>query len=212
MGCVDSKANFEDGWKQVHAGLSLILWSRLASWNTQKLALVEAQEEIFESLAGHLEVHKRFGRLICWICFSTGSEYLAKGICLLNNIDIQDKSQKRRGNIRPPFYEEDIHDWITLVLADAESVKDKPAQQFLTLGKLPLKQLGETAEEKALISASFKLLSGSIRNRDAHCYAQDVRAFHFNAIERLFVPALNILLRSLDKSKLSELKTTFALS
>ena len=30
-----------------------------------------------------------FGRLICWINFSAGAEFLAKGVCLLNGIDVR---------------------------------------------------------------------------------------------------------------------------
>ena len=70
----------EEGWRQVEAGVSLIVWSRLAFWDAQNVSLAASKEADFESRAGHKGVHGRFGRLICWIAFGVGGEYLAKGI------------------------------------------------------------------------------------------------------------------------------------
>jgi hypothetical protein len=59
----------EEGWQRIRAGLALIVWSRRASRNEQALDVVAAAKDKFESAAGHEEVHKEFGRLICWIAF-----------------------------------------------------------------------------------------------------------------------------------------------
>jgi hypothetical protein len=69
----------ENGWRQIRAGLGLIVWSRLASWNQLELTLAPADNSEFESNVGWRVVHDEFGRLLCWIAFSVGSEYIAKG-------------------------------------------------------------------------------------------------------------------------------------
>lgn len=188
---------FGEGWQQIRAGVTLILWSRLAFWNEQSLAFVAAKEAEFESATGHKGVHEELGRLICWIAFSVGSEYLAKGACLLNGYDLSKDAKVTR----PPSLGENIEDWIALVIADKPAVNEHDLS-FGTLGNLPLQKIIKADRERNLVLASYKFLASSIRNRDAHRYTRDVRAFHFHVVERLFIPAFNILLRSLDQSEL----------
>jgi len=67
---------------QISAGISLIDWSHLAFWKGGRF---EANTRyVFED--HHPRVHERFGRLICWLQFSVGAEYLAKGFCLIHGI------------------------------------------------------------------------------------------------------------------------------
>ncbi|HEY6330764.1 MAG TPA: hypothetical protein VI756_15635 [Blastocatellia bacterium] len=187
----------EEGWRQIEAGLALVTWSNLAVWNARGLCLLATSEGKFESPAGHNLVHKQFGRLICWISFGVGAEYLAKGVLLLHGF-LQPRGKKV---LRPPWPEEDIATWVALVNKDDASVMDEDLD-FGTLGTLPLGRVGGTIAERELVKASYKLLANTIRNRDAHRYARNVRAFHFQAVERLFVPSFNILLRSLDDGEL----------
>jgi hypothetical protein len=58
------------------------------------------------------------------------------------------------------------------------------------------------AREKDFVYASIDLLRGTIRNRDAHRYAQNERAIHFHLVPNLLVPAFNILLATLDEDAL----------
>ncbi len=46
----------EEGWRQIEAGVALIVWSRLAFWDVQNLSLVASKQPDFESAAGHKEV------------------------------------------------------------------------------------------------------------------------------------------------------------
>jgi len=187
----------EEGWRQIEAGLALIVCSRLASWDAKNLILVASKETEFESRAGHKEVHGQFGRLICWIAFGVGTEYLAKGVCILNGCDLSRQAKC----IRPPQPGEDIENWILLVKEEDPSISESEIG-FGTLGKLPLEQIVKPGREQDLVLASIKLLASTIRNRDAHRYAHNVRTFHFHLVRRLFIPAFNILLASLDKGEL----------
>ena len=187
----------EEGWRQIKAGMALILWSRLASWDKGNLSFIASKEGEFESRAGHKEIHGQFGRLISWIAFGVGAEYLAKGVCILNGCDLSRNAKA----IRPPSSGEDTENWIRLVNRDDPSVRQTEIG-FGTLGKLPLVQILKSGRERDFVCASIKLLASSIRNRDAHRYTQNVRAFDFHLIETMFVPAFNILLASLSKDEL----------
>jgi len=189
----------DEGWQQVRSGLTLIVWSKLASWDPQNLTLVAANEANFESSTGHKEIHRTFGRLICWIAFSVGAEYLSRGAVMLKGRSTTQASPNRI--LRLPSRDEDIADWIKRVNSCDPSVCEA-AISFKTLGKLHPEQILPPGSERDLVSASIKLLASAIRNRDAHRYAKDVRAFHFHVVGSLFVPALNILLASLNQGEL----------
>jgi hypothetical protein len=77
----------DDGWRQIRAGLALIMWSRLASWNQLELTLAPAENSEFESDVGWRVVHVEFGRLLCWIAFSVVSEYFVKGAFMSSGQD-----------------------------------------------------------------------------------------------------------------------------
>ena len=162
----------DEGWRQIRAGVALITWSRLASWDGEKCALVAANKHDFESVSGHRAVHKEFGRLICWIAFGVGGEYLVKGACLLNGRDLNHDDAKV---IRPPSSGENIEEWIRLVNANDPGIRNLDVN-FGTLGTLPVDKILKPGRERDLVSASIKLLANTIRNRDAHRYAQNVRA------------------------------------
>jgi len=185
----------DEGWRQVRAGVALIVWSKLASWDAQKLILVATKEAEFESVSGHQKVQGEFGRLICWITFSVGAEYLAKGACLLNGR----KLAKDVKVVRLPS--QDIEEWIRLVNANDPSIYECDIS-FGVLGDVPVDKIVKSGRERNLVAAGFKLLSSAVRNRDAHRYAQNVRAFHFHLVEKLFVPAFNVVLASLDQNEL----------
>jgi hypothetical protein len=76
----------DEAWEQVLAGRGLVTWSRLCAWDAAASRLLPTEEVAFE--AGHEAVHPTLGRLLSWIAFGVGAEYIAKGACLLNGIDI----------------------------------------------------------------------------------------------------------------------------
>jgi hypothetical protein len=194
---MDQEEQIEEGWRQVKAGLALVQWSKLTRWDADRLVLVAADVDSFESEEGHRHVHKTFGRLICWIAFSTGAEYLAKGACFLRGQDLS----KRSPVVRIPSPGEDLNVWVQAVNRKAASVQETSIH-FGTLGKLPLNSILQGAPDRALVLAAFKLLTKTVRNRDAHRYTENVRAFHFHVVGALFVPALNAILRCLDQAEL----------
>jgi len=183
---------FEEGLRQIQSGVALITWSRLASWDSQSLTLIPAQESDFES--HHRQVHSEFGRLLCWIAFGVGGEYLAKGACILSG-------HLRPGpgdHIRLPSPGEDVESWVELVNKNDSTIRESELH-FTTLGKLPVGKIPKLKQEQEFVTASIKLLASTIRNRDAHRYTRNVRAFHFHVVGSLFVPAFNILLASLSE-------------
>lgn len=186
----------DKGWGQVKAGVALIRWSRLASWDAKQGSLVAAEEAVFK--LHHKGLHKEFGRLLCWIAFSVGAEYLIKGICLLNGHNLSEKVDV----IRVPSPDEDIRDWVSLVIGKDPSICLQDCS-FGMLGKTRthikylLEEIQTEERERDLVLAGIDLLTKTIRNRDAHRYVWDVRGLHFHVVEKLFVPAFNILLGSL---------------
>jgi len=196
---MDESERVDEGWRQVKAGLALLSWSKLVSWDTSALGLVAGSQDDFESPSGHRKVHEKFGRLICWVTFSTGAEYLAKGVCLLKRQELV----KPKEVIRIPTEEESIDAWVEGVNADDPASKE-PGTNCGTLGDLPprLGSMLEHNRDRPLVLAAFKLLASAIRNRDAHRYAENTRAFHFHVVRSLLAPALNVLLQSLDPDEL----------
>ena len=77
-----------DGRLQVTSAISLLEFSRLVHWDDNSAQFIPAQQWEFE-LSWNESVWPVFGRLICWISFSAGAEFLAKGFCLLNEIDVR---------------------------------------------------------------------------------------------------------------------------
>jgi hypothetical protein len=187
----------EKGWKQIRAGLALIAWSKLSSWDAQNLRLIAEKRDDFESV--HRSIHAEFGRLICWIAFGVGGEYLVRGAFMLKEYDPTNSTNI----IRPPEQSENIQEWIQRVNRNDPSIREPGFEYKMKLGgNLPWNKILSSESDRNLVWASVKLLAGKIRNRDAHRYAENVRAFHFHVVKSLFVPAFNILLASVDQPEL----------
>ncbi len=194
---MDHNTNVE-GWRQVRAGCALVDWSLLAQWDNRSLSFIAAEEGGFESANGHRRVDENYGRLICWLTFAIGVEYLSRGVCLLHGRDVLSKGTV----IRFPSKDEELRDWMRLVISNAASIRQDEVKSR-SLGKLPVGDVVANGDDRELVSASIKLLASAIRNRDAHRYAENVRAFHFFAVRDLFVPTLNILIGTLDQTDLA---------
>src|SRR5262245_9665843 len=73
------------GRLQTTAGATLLHQSRLIEWSRAAQAFVPVPEVAFEYSA-RTDIHPAFGRLMCWLTFSAGAEYLAKGVCIERGI------------------------------------------------------------------------------------------------------------------------------
>ncbi len=188
-----------EGQKQIQAGINLICWSKLARWDEGSRKFVALPEKKFEHFAK--SVHPDYGRLICWVAFSVGAEYLAKGVCLAK--------QQLVGTYKPVYRTppregySSVKQWISDVL---EGKKEEEELTFGTLGGKVSKCIDNVTADhphRDIIRAGYKYLANAIRNRDAHRYTQNVRAFHFHAVEKVFVPAFNALLTLVEEKGLS---------
>jgi hypothetical protein len=198
-----------DGELQVRAAISLIEVSRLMRWDTQAETFTPVTHGEFEkSWTG---VHPKFGRLICWINFSAGAEFLAKGVCLMHNVGIQGQQDV------PDYPSGDVHKWAKQFRADWQPNHTKNPKgktivmpRFGTLGELydgrhpPLERLCSTAkatpDEEDLLIAGYILLTKTIRNRDAHAYVEGVRDEQFFLVPDLFGECLKLLVSMVPPS------------
>jgi hypothetical protein len=187
-----------DGRLQATAALSLLEKSYLVEWRHDNAQFKVLERDLFEEFCKELD--PVFGRVMTWILFSAGAEFLAKAACLLNGVEI------RKDKRVPQYPSEDIADWIGSVKIG--SVGTITTTSFGTIGDLtwrgkrgnlisPLESLSArksaTAQEADLVFAVYELLGKTIRNRDAHAYVPNVRNSHHHLVSGLFVEALNIL-------------------
>ena len=188
-----------DGRLQVTAGLSLLQNSRLVEWVAGDCKFVQVPKERFES-SFRTDIDPVFGRLICWINFSAGSEFLAKGLCLLHGVDT------RTEKTVPAYPTDDIDNWVSRYRQEWKSAGTMTVTDFGTLGNLlydgkgkvpPLSRLceavGAKPKEEDLLFAGYQLLMRSIRNRDVHAYVPNVRDSHYNLVPELFTRCFNLL-------------------
>jgi hypothetical protein len=181
----------------VGAGLRLITFSKLAAWDQGLQALSPAEKTQFEGRQGHKRLDPVLGRLICWVCFSLGTEYLLKRACISRGLSIESTALA----LRLPDATESIADWTPSALAKALSAQEN-VPKYKTLGELPVSKLVPKGPDREFVRAACRLFASAIRNRDAHGNARDVRAMHFHLVPTLFVPALNKVIEHLDSSVL----------
>ena len=161
-----------DGQLQVTAAVGLLLFSRLVQWDEASAKFTAVSRDSFES-GWRKGVDPIFGRLICWINFSAGAEFLAKGVCLLNGVEIR-KPQAGATNFG------------TLGDLTGEKPKHDALKQLFHIV-----EAGE--DQQRLILDSYKYLAREIRNRDAHAYVPNVRNDNFDDVCRRFIPCFNLL-------------------
>jgi hypothetical protein len=189
-----------DSHLQVIAAVSLLEWSRLVHWCRTHSKFVAVDREGFE-LRWKQEIDPVFGRLICWVNFSAGAEFLAKGVCLLNGLDFR----KRKKVPRPP--REDVPGWIERFRNRGwDAVETAQITNFGTLKNLymsdtnggpALQQLcaavNATRCQKDMLLVAYEFLARTIRNRDAHAYVPNVRDQHQFLVPGLFADCFNLL-------------------
>ncbi len=203
MPCIETNKveNHEGpGREHIRSAVNLINWSGLAVWQSDQNCFQPLEEHEFVKCH---ESRGEFGRLINWLVFSVGAEYLAKGVCLANGAVNPNKVKV----LEYPPIEGPIDAWVMDVLNETAPRVDQIAYGTLRkyYGKKPessyfakLRQKGRLSDEKfRLVVAGYRVLGEAIRNRDAHTYVRDVRGGHFHLVEKLFVPCFNALLEAL---------------
>ncbi len=169
------------GWQNLRAGISLVNWSKLAKWDADTLKLIANEDKSLATYEGFKDVHNEYGRLICWITFSVGAEYIVKGYFIsvkkMKGLTITDERGK------------DIDDNYII------------RSQFFALIKY-IEYFIEQGPECDQIKDSLHHLRKFIRNRDMHSYEKDVRGSNLHLVKNKFIPAFNFMFASLDQSEL----------
>jgi hypothetical protein len=196
----------DDGRLQATASVSLLQKSHLVEWSQDSAQFKALDRSSFEKYCK--EFDPVFGRLMCWMLFSAGAELLAKGVCLVNGVEV------RKGQWVPQYPQGKIADWAHLMRANWTTVGMISTTPFRTIGSLtsrgkkktsisPLESLCDrksaTVEQTDLIFAAYELLGKTIRNRDAHAYVPNIRDSHHGLVNEIFVKALNLLVGWLPK-------------
>ncbi len=168
------------GWQNLRAGISLVNWSKLAIWDSDTLKLIANEDKSLATYEGFKDVHNEYGRLICWITFSVGAEYLIKGFLIV------------------------LKDEKGLIIPDKKG-KPMADHEILGAGMRFLvnsieKHIVQNSECNRLKTCLTDLLK--LRNRDVHNYKKDVRGSNLNLVKSKFMPAFNLMLASLDQSEL----------
>ena len=149
--------------------------------------------------SGHPTVNRSLGRLICWLAFGVGGEYLAKGAGLLHGLEIVDDEAKV---LSPPREFQDVHAWSTLARKQDPSLYDKEVS-LCNLGTLAVRfRKVAKLQDRNFVASALSVLASKFRNREAHKYVKDVRDKHYYLTATLFIPAFNLLLASLDQQRL----------
>lgn len=190
----------DDARLQTTAGIVLLDSSLLVAWHKDECEFRTPASGEFEMNWRKRHSHP-LGRLVCWMTFATGSEFLLKGVCLANEIEL-------RKDMKIPSYPQgDLSAWPSQFLANWKSRGVQKITNFGTLGDLTkqakskpsaLAQLcskSDASKEKTdLVLASVELLRRSIRNRDVHGYVPNVRESH-HEFARLLCGSFNILVQ-----------------
>src|SRR5882724_10145013 len=115
-----------DGRLQVTAGAALLPRSRLVEWNRETIVFTPVPRETFE-YSLQMDVDPALGRLMCWILFSAGAEFLLKRLCLLHGIEIGDSDVSQ-------YPVGDIDEWALAYNHDWRSRGVMTVTTFGTLG------------------------------------------------------------------------------
>ncbi|MDY0744803.1 hypothetical protein SNE35_09805 [Paucibacter sp. R3-3] len=189
-----------DGVRQIAAGLALLEASHLIHYDHAGQKFQHVSESDFEHAAHAM--HPIFGRIMLWLLFSTGSEFLLKGALILTGKLVPSMKDKLA---IPPKEVASTSAWMDSVVGG--SAAKVSARNYGTIGGMAasLKSLcdehpGAGAQQ---VIVTFKLLGDAIRNRDSHAYVQGVRAAHFHMTSE-FSAAYSTLLSWLPPEAISE--------
>jgi hypothetical protein len=183
----------DEGKEQVDAGLNLLVRSHLVSWDRDLKRLKTVDEEAFEFVS--TELHSRYGRMIHWMLFSAGAEFLAKGACLARCIEVREVKKVPDDPIEP------LTTWRDNFLSNSHAkvcVTNFGTLRDLTKDQGRLDRLCDamsaTRDQRRVLISGYKFLQNSVRNRDAHAYIPKVRGRQFPLVDKLFIESFNLLL------------------
>lgn len=153
------------------AGKALLVKSGLVCWDDKAFTFApkyQSNDETAFEDWWKKMFHPEFGRYIAWVLFSVGAENLVKAACLCNGVG------------------------------------PKPPKKLHAIEKYVSKHLPELCmcrnirgERKSNLIDGYKLLK-DIRNRDVHNYRANKRGLNFPSVESQFVPAFNILAKTMN--------------
>ena len=138
-----------------------------------------------------------FGRYMAWVWFSVGAENLVKAALVCNGLLEEEKE-----NPDYPIYwrDTDRESWVDEVLQCQENA----GGGYGSLGRIWDVKLDKLSRKRGIpetegrdLKAAYKYLAQAIRNRDAHSYKRNRRRRDFPAVEGVFVPAFNTLVRTM---------------
>lgn len=212
VGLSFTRSKQDDGLLQFVAGMALVNVSGVLCWS-EKAHVFECPTAVEYEKSWTERFDPVFGRVASWNMFSTGAEFLLKGLLL--SYDMPIRGRKKVRNYPQATTAAGIQSWAGSYAQNAHDVMWVPI--YGELGKVigaPLQQLFGALEQKKpdnqtaqfyadrdLVSAAYDLLRGSIRNRDAHAYVPNVRNAHQPLREALLLPALNALAKWMPYSR-----------
>jgi hypothetical protein len=182
------------------AGIDLLIRSGLLGWDEIRHRFTALK---YRPSPEYFEKNGMFGRLISWILFSIGAEYVLKAVCDIHGVAGPRTKTLNVDYPRSEKIEAWAHDVATrLVGEDVDDAIVAP-EFYGTLEQYVREHIHSLAKEldlqvrdEELLFAGFKLLT-AIRNRDVHSYEKNVREANFYLVDEVFVPCLNILWDSL---------------
>ena len=205
--------NHSECAKLLNASRSLLKHSGLVDWTGEAFVATHQgnDDSCFEKYA-RCTFDPDYGRYICWVLFSVGAENLAKAARVCNHV-----VSKRVSSLGYPKYEDamPVMDWVKKVLNESMSASDSPAKKY---DYRPLEKYWKSTQrhtaflkslcskhsvssnDRDLLIAGYKYLTQAIRNRDAHTYVPEQRQKNYPAVQPIFVPSFNVLLRTMEKN------------
>ncbi|MCY0387913.1 hypothetical protein OVY01_11835 [Robbsia sp. Bb-Pol-6] len=211
----------EDGFLQVLAGISLIETSGVLTWNDVANTFDCMNDEHFDGF-WRARFGPVFGRTCAWNMFSTGAEFLLKGLMLSFNRPI--RTAKKARSYPSNLTKSGIEQWAADYKDEEPDVwvgnyktmgdffhmppKSEPAHVFIDTieavfeilrGRAAPDALERLESDRLLVFAAYDLLRGAIRNRDAHAYVPNARQAHNNLRQAVFLPTMQCLIKWLPR-------------
>ena len=200
--------NHSDCEKLFQASKALLAKSKLASWNGACFVACSNETKFSEDWKNTFD--PKFGRHMAWVCFSVGAENLVKAACICRGV-----SKRKVGKLGYPVYSASTEKegWVQKVLnpqkgtfGDQEAAKyDYGTLRSNWIDNGGIDKLSEQSvliyKDRAELRAAYKYLTEVIINRDAHTYISAQRGGDFPAVQGVFVPAFNTLVRTMKDNE-----------
>ena len=148
-----------------------------------------------------------FGRYMAWVWFSVGAENLVKSALVCCT-----PLTGRPIDLGYPVFSHklDKASWVDKVLQPqkgAFGTDEAQKHEYCALGTIWDTKIYDLARRCNIpniqsdeLKAAYKYLTQVIRNRDAHSYVKKQRRKDFPAVEGIFVPAFNTLVKTMENN------------